>query len=120
MIGGLSKITQDVTPFFMFDGPGTVVGINRVGLRRMGATSDEIDGVRQAYRVLCRESHSLFVARQLLEALPRTRYLTAIVDFFTHDSRRGFHLRTRTAAGGSGHRKLLSSDAQLADAGLEP
>lgn len=98
MIGGLSKITQDIVPFFMVDGPGTIVGINRVGLRRMGATSDEIDGVRQAYRVLCRERHSLFVARQLLDELPQTPFVTAIIQFVAGESQRGLHLRSRKSA----------------------
>ena len=36
MVGVSSQITQDVLPFFTVSGAGSNVGINRVGLRRMG------------------------------------------------------------------------------------
>ncbi len=36
MIGGVSKITQDVVPYFMVDGHGLCAGINRIGMRRAG------------------------------------------------------------------------------------
>lgn len=93
MVGVLSQITQDVLPYFMVSGAGRNVGINRVGLRRMGAECSEIDDVQRAYRILCRERHSLPAARQLLETGLRSRFGQAILAFLSSDSRRGFHLQ---------------------------
>lgn len=92
MIGVLSKITQDVLPYFMADGQGFIVGINRVGLRRIGAKSADIDAVQRAYRILCRERHSLSVAKELLAESSTSPYVQMILEFLSAESRRGFHL----------------------------
>lgn len=92
MIGGLSKITQDVVPYFMANGNGQIVGINRIGLSRTEVASAEVDLVQRAYRILCRKGDSLSVARQHLAALPLNPLISTIIAFVSVDSRRGFHL----------------------------
>jgi len=53
MIGGCSKITQDVLPFCITDGnPGRARGLNLVGLRRSGFTAVDIAALKEAYRLL--------------------------------------------------------------------
>jgi len=53
MIGGCSKITQDVLPFCITDGnPGRARGLNLVGLRRSGFAATDIAALKQAYRLL--------------------------------------------------------------------
>jgi UDP-N-acetylglucosamine acyltransferase len=53
MIGGKSKIVQDVLPFFTTDGnPARVRGLNSIGLRRAGFTGDDRSLLRRAYRIL--------------------------------------------------------------------
>ncbi len=55
MVGGKSKIVQDVLPFFITDGnPPRVRGLNTVGLRRAGFTADERRALRHAYQILFR------------------------------------------------------------------
>jgi UDP-N-acetylglucosamine acyltransferase len=55
MVGGKSKIVQDVLPFFITDGnPPRVRGINTVGLRRAGFSSDTRRALKQAYQLLFR------------------------------------------------------------------
>jgi UDP-N-acetylglucosamine acyltransferase len=105
MVGVLSQITQDVLPHFMVNGAGINVGINKTGLRRNGAESTDIDDVQRAYRILCRERHSLPVARELLQATVQTRYGQSILSFLLSDSRRGFHLQ------GVGRRTVLNAEA---------
>jgi UDP-N-acetylglucosamine acyltransferase len=57
MVGGKSKIVQDVLPFFTTDGnPPYVHGLNVVGLRRAGFTTEEKNNLKQAYRLLLRSS----------------------------------------------------------------
>lgn len=92
MIGVLSKITQDIIPYFMTVGDGFIAGINRIGLRRMGATSADIDSIQHAYRILCRQAHSLPVARALLAESSASPYVQTILSFLSVESRRGFHL----------------------------
>ena len=53
MIGGCSKITQDVLPFCITDGnPSRARGLNLVGLRRSGLAPADIAALKEAYRLL--------------------------------------------------------------------
>ena len=55
MVGGKSKIVQDVLPFFITDGfPARVRGINSVGLRRAGFSEEARRALKDAYRMLFR------------------------------------------------------------------
>jgi UDP-N-acetylglucosamine acyltransferase len=53
MVGGKSKIVQDVLPFFTTDGnPARVRGLNSVGLRRAGLTLEQRMNLKRAYKAL--------------------------------------------------------------------
>lgn len=53
MVGGKSKIVQDVLPFFTTDGnPPSVRGLNSVGLRRAGFSSEQRRLLRATYQTL--------------------------------------------------------------------
>lgn len=55
MIGGHAKVVQDVPPFVTVDSSSScVVGLNLVGLRRSGHTTDEINQLKAAYRMIYR------------------------------------------------------------------
>ena len=57
MIGGKSKIVQDVLPFFITDGfPARVRGLNSVGLRRAGFSEEARRALKDAYRMLFRST----------------------------------------------------------------
>ena len=57
MVGGKSKIVQDVLPFFITDGnPARVRGVNSVGLRRAGFSHDARRALKDAYRMLFRSA----------------------------------------------------------------
>ena len=57
MVGGLSKITQDVPPYVMAEGVAAsqVIGLNKVGLKRNGYTPGDILQLKEAYRVIYRQ-----------------------------------------------------------------
>lgn len=56
MIGGCTKVVQDVPPFVLTDGPGSmIVGLNRIGLRRAGMDRSEIMQLKAAYRLIYRQ-----------------------------------------------------------------
>jgi UDP-N-acetylglucosamine acyltransferase len=60
MVGGKSKIVQDVLPFFITDGnPPRVRGLNSVGLRRGGFSTEERRALKNAYRLLFRSHLAL-------------------------------------------------------------
>jgi UDP-N-acetylglucosamine acyltransferase len=60
MVGGKSKIVQDVLPFFITDGnPPRVRGLNSVGLRRAGFSTEERRALKNAYRILFRSQLAL-------------------------------------------------------------
>ena len=89
MIGGKSKIVQDVLPFFIVDGnPPRVRGVNSVGLRRSGFNEDERRALKDAYRILFRSALPLQNALQTLDEL-EDEHVTHLVNFI-RGSKRGF------------------------------
>ncbi len=53
IIGGLSKVVQDVPPFMIVDGhPATTRGLNLVGLQRRGFVEEDIRALKAAYKKL--------------------------------------------------------------------
>ena len=89
MVGGKSKIVQDVLPFFITDGnPSRVRGVNTVGLRRAGFSTDERRALKDAYRILFRSGLALEDA--LVEmAQPDDINVQHLINFI-RGSRRGF------------------------------
>ena len=56
MIGGCSKIVQDVPPFMMADGnPAETRTINKIGMERNGVSEEAHNALRQAYKIIFRE-----------------------------------------------------------------
>jgi UDP-N-acetylglucosamine acyltransferase len=57
IIGGCTKIVQDVPPYMIADGnPAEVRGINQVGLERRGFLPEDTRTLREAYRLLYRSN----------------------------------------------------------------
>lgn len=55
MVGGHARITKDVPPFVTIDGQTSlVVGLNVIGLRRAGFSSEQLQQLKEAYRVMYR------------------------------------------------------------------
>jgi len=53
IVGGLSKVVQDVPPFMIVDGnPASVRGLNLVGLQRRGFSEEDIKHLKVAYKKL--------------------------------------------------------------------
>ena len=54
-VGGMTRMVQDVPPFMILEGhPSRVRGVNVVGLQRGGFPESEIEGLRQAFRLIWR------------------------------------------------------------------
>ena len=59
IIGGCSKVVQDVPPYMMLDGnPAATRALNKEGLKRNGVDEDTQKSMRQAYRILFRSEQT--------------------------------------------------------------
>lgn len=57
MVGGVSKVNQDIPPFMLADGvPAKIVELNRIGLKRNGVPAGVRSALRQAYKLLFRSN----------------------------------------------------------------
>jgi UDP-N-acetylglucosamine acyltransferase len=93
MVGGKSKIVQDVLPFLITDGnPARVRGLNTVGLRRAGFSVDARRALKQAYQLLFRSSLPLEDALRQMAQL-NDEHVNHLISFI-RASKRGFS-RTR-------------------------
>ena len=84
MIGGCSKVVQDVPPFMIADGnPAETRTINKVGMERQGITDDAQNALKQAYKILFREGLSIPNALAKIEKelppLPEVQHLVQFV-----------------------------------------
>jgi UDP-N-acetylglucosamine acyltransferase len=68
MLGGMGATSKDIPPFILQQGQNCVTGLNSVGLRRAGFSSDTIDALRHAFRIFYREGRSLGAALDRIEA----------------------------------------------------
>jgi UDP-N-acetylglucosamine acyltransferase len=90
MIGGCSKVRQDVPPFMLADGnPAETVTVNKVGLERNGVSEEAQTALKQAYKLLFREGLTISNALVRIEAelppLPEIQHLLQ----FARSSERG-------------------------------
>ena len=89
MIGGKSKIVQDVLPFFITDGnPSRLRGVNSVGLRRGGFSEDERRALKDAYKLLFRSTMPIQDALRELEQVDDENVSHLLR--FIRSSKRGF------------------------------
>ena len=90
MIGGCSKVVQDVPPYMLADGnPAQTRTVNKVGLERRGVSEEAQAALKQAYKILFREgltiSNALIRIEAELPKLPEVMHLLA----FARSSERG-------------------------------
>lgn len=69
IIGGCTKINQDVPPFMMVDGnPGQTRTINKVGMERKGVPEETQAALKHAYKLLFREGLTVTNALARIES----------------------------------------------------
>jgi UDP-N-acetylglucosamine acyltransferase len=87
MVGGLSRINQDIPPFMMVVGDSRVWGLNLVGLKRRGYSREDIANIRKAFNILYRKQLTQKNALSELELIPSESVKELIV--FILASKRG-------------------------------
>jgi len=95
MVGGKTRIVMDVMPFSLCNGnPPKFYGINAVGLRRGGFTSEERLALKKAFKVLSQRgrslSESLAELRSEFKNSPHIQYLASFVEKSKRGVLRGF------------------------------
>lgn len=90
IIGGCSKVVQDVPPFSMCDGhPAKVVNTNVIGLRRAQIPQESVRGLKRAFKILFHSGLSKTTALERIEneieSCPEIEHLI----FFAKTSERG-------------------------------
>ena len=84
IIGGCSKVVQDVPPYAMCDGnPAKIFGINSIGLRRANFPTEKANLLRKAYKILFHSNLNRTTAiervQQEMESSPELDYLLAFI-----------------------------------------
>jgi UDP-N-acetylglucosamine acyltransferase len=84
MVGGCSKIVQDVVPFMIVDGsPGETRAINKIGLERHGVSDEAQLALKQAYKILFREelggTNALAKIESEVPQLPEIKHLVQFI-----------------------------------------
>ncbi len=89
MIGGCSKVVQDVPPFMMADGnPAETRTINKIGMERNGVSEKAQSAMRQAYKILFREGLTVRNAVAKVEKkLPKLEEIRHLVQFVRSSER---------------------------------
>lgn len=84
IVGGCSKVVQDVPPFMLADGnPAETRTVNKVGMERNGISEGAQMALRQAFKILFREGltipNALARIEQDLAVLPEIQHLVNFV-----------------------------------------
>lgn len=90
MVGGCSKVTQDVPPYAMVDGaPAQMRGLNIVGIKRANISSETAMALRRAYKTLFNSglarSNALAQVQKQVNGMPEIKRLLE----FIQTSKRG-------------------------------
>ncbi|MCK4993500.1 MAG: acyl-ACP--UDP-N-acetylglucosamine O-acyltransferase [Candidatus Omnitrophica bacterium] len=90
IIGGCSKIIQDVPPFSMVDGhPAKVYGTNSIGLKRDKMSPKSIARLKTAFKILFKMKLSTSTAlKRIKKEIPKDLYVTYLLEF-VKSSKRG-------------------------------
>jgi UDP-N-acetylglucosamine acyltransferase len=82
MVGGNSRVNLDLPPFFLYtDFNARPNGLNVVGLKRAGFTSEEIGALKSAYRILYRSGLKLKDALARISSELNTEHTRHLVTF---------------------------------------
>jgi len=84
IVGGCSKVVQDVPPYMLADGnPAVTRTINKVGLERNGVSDEAVAALKLAFRLVFRENLSISNALARIERelppLPEVRRLVQFI-----------------------------------------
>lgn len=88
-VAGATQIRKDVPPYVKAaKNPVTYAGVNAIGLRRKGFSSEEIFEIQGIYRILYQQKNNVSQAvEQILEKFPDSHYREVILNFINTSDR---------------------------------
>ena len=112
MVGGHARVVQDVPPFMLLDGQsGCIVGLNVVGLRRSGHTSEDIAALKSAYRLIYRRGLPWKDVLESLRAEFTAGPVTHLLEFLSAGTR-GFVQERRAPPAATLRLRVPDEDAE--------
>jgi len=89
MVGGGSRLPQDVPPFIRVAGnPVEVAGVNSIGLKRRGFPDDELVNIKKAYRLLYRSGLNVQQAvERIASDCQLTKHIEDLIEFIRRSER---------------------------------
>ena len=89
IIGGCSKVVQDIPPYSTCDGhPARVYGLNLIGLRRHNFTKESIEQLNRAFKILFNSGLSTKHALEKIKAeMPKAQEVSHLVNFIKNAQR---------------------------------
>ncbi len=89
IVGGCSKVVQDIPPFSTCDGhPTKVFGLNLIGLKRAGIAEENVNHSKHAFKILFRCGLTIGHALEKIQKeLPRTKEIIHLVEFIKSSER---------------------------------
>ncbi len=83
MVGGASAVDKDIPPFTRASKNHVLLyGLNLVGLKRRGFSSEKIKTIKEAYRILFRSNLTLSDAiKEVEKSIPQTKEIKLLLDF---------------------------------------
>lgn len=91
IIGGMAKVTNDVIPFGLVQGPrGELDGLNLVGLKRKGVPRSDITALRAAYQMLAQGEGTFQDRARRLHDETESEYVREVAAFVMNGSDRSY------------------------------
>ncbi len=105
MVSGMSGILSDVAPYTkVFGIPARYIGINTIGLKRRGFTREQINNIRDIYRVVYEQGLNTTMALEYITLVMDVSEEMAVILRFFENSTRGVVKRLNGEE--SGHSKV--------------
>jgi UDP-N-acetylglucosamine acyltransferase len=89
IIGGCSKVIQDIPPYSMVDGhPAKVYGVNSIGLKRADIPSTSTANLKAAFKILFKMRLSTSTAlKRIKKEIPQDPYIAYLIEFVKNSKR---------------------------------
>lgn len=89
IIGGCSKVVQDIPPYSLCDGhPAVVRGLNMIGLRRAAFPAKAIRNLKEAFKILFFEEHTFdFAEKKVKKELSQGKDIDTLLEFISSSQR---------------------------------
>ena len=97
MVGGYSRLIQDVPPFMLCDGnPAFVRNLNAIGCKRSGMSKSTLSDLKQLYKLLYRSNLNTKQALQNFSSSEPSDEVNHLLAFIQHDTSRGISKKSTT------------------------